>query len=109
MGHKLAIVIMTAHQSTANAPPNRPMDSTAGIIKSRSSKRKIAPFGLEVAPVEVVGLPVESGLGTGVDGLYVTPLAVAATWKNATTAEFVEVDKHEIRIPSILCSTSLHL
>ena len=62
-------MIMIARQRTANDPPNSPIDSTAGIIKSRNSKRKIAPFGLEVAAVEVVGVPVESGLGTGVDGL----------------------------------------
>ncbi len=41
----------------------------------------MAPFGLEVADVEPVCVPVERGLGTGDDGLYVTPLAVAATWK----------------------------
>jgi hypothetical protein len=39
------------------------------MIKSCKLNRKIAPFGLEVAAVEVVGVPVESGLGTGVDGL----------------------------------------
>jgi hypothetical protein len=62
-------MIIIAHQRIANEPPNRPIDSTAGIIKSRKLKRRIAPFGLEVAAVEVVGVPVESGLGTGVDGL----------------------------------------
>jgi hypothetical protein len=55
---------------TAIQLANNPSDSIPGIVNPRTSNREMAPFGLEVADVvPVVAVPVERGLGTGVDGL----------------------------------------
>ena len=56
-------------QRTINEPPNKPIDRIVGIIKSWARNRKIALFGLEVAAVVAVGVPVVRGSGTGFDGL----------------------------------------
>jgi hypothetical protein len=40
-------------QSTLNAPTIKPRERTAVIIKSRASKRKAAPFGVEVTDDDV--------------------------------------------------------
>ena len=54
---------------TTIQPPNNPRDSIAGIVNPRTSNRETASFGLEVADVEPVSVPVVRGLGTGFDGL----------------------------------------
>lgn len=61
--------IRVFRQRTNNEPPNKPIDRIVGRIKSRAWNRKIAPFGLEVAAVVAVGVPVVRGAGTGFDGL----------------------------------------
>lgn len=66
---KLNIMSSFLGQITAIHPPNKQSDSIAGIISSRISNRATAPFGVDVADVVPVAVPVERGLGTGVDGL----------------------------------------